>query len=150
MKFNIRRANFRDIDSIVRTEKECFTDPETERNIKDVIENEVYDVFVAEIDGNVAAHIITQTSCGDTDILSVAVGISHRRNGIGGELLKKVVEESGNKDVSNIFLEVRESNLAAIALYEKYGFEKVGERRNFYDNPRENALIMKKNCKGSL
>ena len=84
------------------------------------------------------------TSCGDTDILSVAVRPSFRRFGIGKMLMDNIIVTADKKGVTDVFLEVRKSNISAISLYEKTGFEKIGERKNFYDLPREDAVLMKK------
>ena len=72
----------------------------------------------------------------------MAVKASHRRKGIGGMLLEKLYEEGSALDTCEYFLEVRESNEAAIALYACQGFVKEGIRKNFYEKPVENAVIM--------
>lgn len=79
----------------------------------------------------------------EADITSVAVDSGYRRRGIA-ELLMAEFEKQLPEYVSEMFLEVRESNFPAISLYEKCGFEKLNLRRNFYDNPVENALVMRK------
>ena len=144
MKINIRIAEEKDIKKIADIEAECFTTPESESSVKDVIENPVYEAFVAESDGEVVGYTITMTSCGDTDILSVAVRPSFRRFGIGKMLMDNIIVTADKKGVTDVFLEVRKSNIPAISLYEKTGFEKIGERKNFYDLPREDAVLMKK------
>lgn len=144
MKIKIRLAEEKDIKIIADIESECFTTPESESSVKDVIENPVYEAFVAESDGEVVGHTITMTSCGDTDILSVAVRPSFRRFGIGEMLMNNIIVTADKKGVTDVFLEVRKSNIPAISLYEKTGFEKIGERKNFYDLPREDAVLMKK------
>ncbi len=144
MKIKIRLAEEKDIKKIADIEAECFTTPESESSVKDVIENPVYEAFVAEYDGEVVGHTITMTSCGDTDILSVAVRPSFRRFGIGKMLMDNIIVTADKKGVTDVFLEVRKSNIPAISLYEKTGFEKIGERKNFYDLPREDAVLMKK------
>lgn len=144
MDITIRLAEENDISLIAAIEKECFTTPESEDSVRNVIENPVYEAFVAEVDGKVVGHTITITSCGDMDILSVAVSPSFRRFGIGGKLMGNIFENAAKNGVTDIFLEVRKSNIPAISLYEKNGFEKIGERKNFYDLPREDAVLMKK------
>ncbi len=144
MKINVRLAEEKDIKVIASIEAECFTTPESEASIRDVIENPVYEAFVAEADGEVVGHTITMTTCGDADILSVAVRPSFRRFGIGKILMENIFLSAEKNEVSDIFLEVRKSNIPAISLYEKTGFEKIGERKNFYDLPREDAVLMKK------
>ncbi len=76
------------------------------------------------------------------EIMNVAVLPSHRGRGTASALLARLFEEAGRMGVLDFTLEVRESNLPAIRLYESAGFAVEGVRRNFYDHPRENALIM--------
>ena len=90
MEITIRLAEEKDISSIAAIEKDCFTTPESEASILDVIENPVYEAFVAECEGGVVGHTITMTTCGDMDILSVAVKPSCRRFGIGKKLMDNI------------------------------------------------------------
>lgn len=80
---------------------------------------------------------------GEGDITSVAVHPDYRRKGLALKLIEKF-ENSLPEDTESIFLEVRESNCGAIALYEKCGFERLSVRKNFYSQPRENAVVMQK------
>lgn len=79
----------------------------------------------------------------EADITSVAVDENYRRLGIGSKLIQEFLKNLPEY-ISDIFLEVRESNSPAIGLYEKYGFEKISIRKNFYSNPDENAVVMRK------
>lgn len=83
---------------------------------------------------------------GEGDITSVAVDENFRRMGLAQLLIEKF-EKVLPDSTENIFLEVRESNAPAIKLYEKCGFEKLSLRKNFYSNPRENAVVMVKKVK---
>lgn len=144
METVIRLAKIEDAPLIAAVESKCFTTPESEASVVSVIENSVYEAFVLETDGNIVGHTITMTTCGDTDILSIAVLPSFRRMGLGKMLMENIVKSAEKHGVSDIFLEVRKSNTSAISLYEKFGFEKIGERKNFYDLPREDAFLMRK------
>ena len=73
-----------------------------------------------------------------------AVAEKYRRNGVAEALMKEMEERGRQKDVTIFFLEVRESNDAARRLYEKMGYEQIGVRKNFYEKPAENAIIMSK------
>ena len=143
----IRLAEEKDIKAIADIEAECFTTPETENSVRSVIENSVYEAFVAEEDNEIVGHTITMSAVGDMDILSVAVRPSCRRKGIGRKLMDNLIRKACENNINDVFLEVRKSNVAAIYLYEKTGFEKIGERKNFYDLPREDAVLMKKTIK---
>ena len=78
----------------------------------------------------------------EADISNVAVKKNFRRKNVAENMLNKLFYECGEKGVSDITLEVRETNVPAISLYEKLGFEEAGIRKNFYEKPVENALIM--------
>ena len=98
--------------------------------------------LVAIADGEVAGYLGCYCIAGTGEITNVAVKASHRRKGIGGMLLQRLYEEGALLDTPEFFLEVRESNAAAIGLYTRQGFVKEGIRKNFYDKPIENAVIM--------
>ncbi len=93
--------------------------------------------------GNVIALLSGYHAVGEGDITSVAVHPDYRRKGLAKKLIEKF-ENSLPEDTESIFLEVRESNCGAIALYEKCGFERLSVRKNFYSQPRENAVVMQK------
>ncbi|MCR5075985.1 MAG: ribosomal protein S18-alanine N-acetyltransferase [Ruminococcus sp.] len=99
-------------------------------------------LFIMEGD-RIAALLSGYTAVGEADITSVAVHPDFRRRGYALALMKRFEEllPAGTED---IFLEVRESNAGAIALYEKCGFERLSVRKNFYTLPRENAVVMRK------
>ena len=75
-------------------------------------------------------------------ITNIAVHPNHRRKGIAFSLTKGLITKALELELSFLTLEVRESNLAAIKLYEKFDFEKVGKRKNFYSDPKEDAILM--------
>ena len=95
---------------------------------------------VATLDGNVVGYMGLQIFCGEGYVTNVAVLPEYRRQGIA----KMLIEKQMQNKMSFITLEVRESNLPAIKLYESCGFENVGIRPKFYSNPTENAIIMTK------
>ena len=78
----------------------------------------------------------------EAEILDLAVRQNHRRHGLASFLLQKFLDHISRSAVRAIFLEVRESNSAAVALYEKFGFQITGRRPNYYRNPEESALLM--------
>ena len=95
-------------------------------------------------DERVIALLSGYTAVGEADITSVAVHPNYRRKGLAQKLMEHF-EAHLPDDTESIFLEVRESNSDAIALYQKCGFEQLSVRKNFYTDPRENALVMQKN-----
>lgn len=101
-----------------------------------------YVLYIME-DSRVIALLAAYYAVGEGDITSVAVAEDYRRRGLAQRLISEL-EAILPEDAEEIFLEVRESNAPAIGLYEKCGFERLAVRKNFYDNPRENAIVMRK------
>jgi [ribosomal protein S18]-alanine N-acetyltransferase len=105
-------------------------------------------VIVAEFERQVRGFAVVRIIEGETEILNLAVEPLDREKGIGSLLLASVIEESQQRNVEKIFLEVRESNHAAIAFYQAHGFWKTGQRKKYYRNPSENAVLMEKSLCG--
>ncbi|MBQ4556271.1 MAG: ribosomal protein S18-alanine N-acetyltransferase [Clostridia bacterium] len=143
MKIEIKKAAADDIDFIAALEKETFSLPETAENFSELIENPEKQLLIAFIDGKRAGYIGAYTVCRESDIMTVAVLPDYRKMGVGRALVSALFDEL--KAISDsVFLEVRESNSAAIALYSSLGFERVGMRKNYYKLPTENAILYKK------
>ena len=138
----IRRMQPSDLTQVCEIERENFSLPWSEKSFADSMERNDTVFLVALADDEVAGYIGCYCIAGEGEITNVAVKSSCRRNGIGGMLLEKLYEEGALLDTQEFFLEVRESNEAAIALYSRQGFVKEGIRKNFYEQPVENALIM--------
>jgi ribosomal-protein-alanine N-acetyltransferase len=100
--------------------------------------------LVSEGDGKVTGFLIGREVGGEAEILNLAVLVRKRRRGEGEALLKAAVEELRARKVSRVFLEVRESNEAGTAFYEKQGFSKTGRRAGYYRDPDEAAIRMEK------
>ena len=131
-----------DTEYIAEIEKECFSSPWSLDGIKEELNNESARFFVFRLNGKAAGYIGSHIVLDECYIANVAVMPGFRRRGIGERLVEKAVKTARDEGCSFISLEVRLSNSAAISLYEKLGFEKIGERKNFYSSPTENALIM--------
>ena len=129
------------ISSIADLEKMCFSEPWSEESLKDELTNETARFFVLESDEKVQGYIGANNICGEVYITNVAVNENARGKGYGKMLVNHLVAQSQLEDALFVTLEVRESNKNAIALYEKCGFKKIGERKNFYSKPTENGLI---------
>ncbi len=135
----VRDATPFDIPALAALERECFSEPWSEAGFAEFLANELSRCYVAEVDGMVCGYIGMYLICGEAEITNLAVCASHRRLGIGGRLLDAVCATEG---AERILLDVRQSNTAARALYEKYGFQTDGIRRGFYAKPREDAVLM--------
>lgn len=93
--------------------------------------------------GEVLALIIASKTMVEADIYMLAVKKSYQGKGIGKKIFQELIQELKSSDLETIFLEVRESNIAAKSVYEKLGFKKIGRRKDYYIKPKEDALMMK-------
>ena len=140
--FIIRKMAAEDITAVAEIEKNCFSSPWTKEGLEAELTNPQAEFYVLESEGTVAAYMGMHIVLDECYIANVAVSPDHRRKGYGQLLVENALEVARKKSCYFITLEVRVSNLSAIKLYEKCGFESVGERKNFYSSPTENALIM--------
>ena len=125
-------------------EKTCFSAPWSEADIESLVANPDARYFVA-VDGTRAVgYGGLYATLDEGNINNIAVLPEYRRQKIASSILSALIEESKRRGLTSLFLEVRESNTGAIALYEQYGFETVGRRKGFYSHPAEDALTMKK------
>ena len=132
------------VAQIAQLEKQCFSDPWSEKSVASELNNRL-SLWLVALDGATVAGYIGSQSVGDeADMMNVAVHPDYRRRGIARELVMGLVAALGEKGVHSLALEVRASNAPAIALYEQLGFTQVGRRPNYYRNPKEDALILRK------
>ena len=129
---------------IAQLETLCFSDPWSENSIASELTSRLSYWLVAVEDGQVLGYIGSQSVLGESDMMNVAVHPDHRRRGIAEMLVTALSHDLKERDNVCLTLEVRASNAPAIALYEKLGFVQVGLRKNYYRNPREDALILRK------
>lgn len=132
------------VAQVAALEKLCFSTPWSENSIAGELSNDLSLWYVALCDGAVVGYIGSQTCSGETDMMNVAVHPDHRRRGIAESLIDCLIVELKNRGSGCLSLEVRASNAPAIALYEKLDFREVGRRPNYYRNPKEDALILRK------
>jgi len=131
-----------DISQVAEIERQIFSIPWSEKAFRDSMESDNTIYIVAKENNNVAGYAGMYLSFEEGNITNVAVNPLSRRKGIGEKIVRDILNRAYEKGVRDVFLEVRETNSVAIALYEKIGFKEEGIRKNFYDKPRENALIM--------
>ena len=132
------------VAQVAALEKICFSDPWSENSVALELKNPLSCWLVAEEDGKVTGYVGSQTVMDESDMMNVAVHPDYRRKGIAEKLVMELVEALKKRDSRCLTLEVRASNEPARALYEKLGFVQVGLRKNYYRNPREDALILRK------
>ena len=143
----LEKMNASHVAQIAELEKICFSDPWSERSVASELENKLSCWLVVMEEERVAGYIGSQTVCGETDMMNVAVHPDHRRKGIAEALILGLIEELKTMESHCLTLEVRASNVPAISLYEKLGFSEIGRRKNYYRNPKEDALILRKEWK---
>ena len=132
------------IEQIAELEKLCFSDPWSVKSISTELSNPL-SLWIVAMDGeNLAGYVGSQSVMGWADMMNLAVHPDYRRMGIGENLIAYLVSGLKEKDVTCLTLEVRVSNEPAIRLYTKLGFTEVGRRPGYYHNPKEDALILRK------
>ena len=136
------RATEADCDEIACIEKICFSDPWPREIISAQISGKSKIMLTAKKNGRIAGYIAVMHVEDEGYISNLAVLPEFRRSGAAGALVAAVTETSKKIGLSFLSLEVRASNAAARALYEKFGFTKAGLRRNYYETPKEDAIIM--------
>ena len=140
----IQRMTPQHLDGALKIENECFSHPWTRENLENELNNPTSVFFTALENDGVIGYIGMSTVIDEGYIFNVAVSEDYRRRGVGYALVRELVTCGMKNSLCFITLEVRESNSAAIALYSKFGFIRVGERKNYYSDPTENAVLMTK------
>lgn len=133
-----------DILRVYEIGKQCFTTPWQLSSFEYELENRDAVLKVAVLNVDIVGYICIRSILDVTHVMDLAVTPRLKRMGIGSLLLRNALEELRRvrPDINLITLEVRESNIAAVKLYEKYGFREIGRRRGYYKKPHEDALIM--------
>ena len=132
------------VAQVAELEKLCFSDPWSENSVAGELSNPLSCWLVCVENGTVLGYVGAQTVLGETDMMNLAVIPQARRRGIAESLILNLVAELKRQESHCLSLEVRASNAPARALYEKLGFAQVGRRPNYYRNPKEDALILRK------
>ena len=144
MNYIIRPMEIKDIVQVAAIEKDIFSVPWSANSFIEASQNENNIYLVCAQNDEVTGYCGLWTVLGEGDVTNVAVSKKHRGKGYGRALLKELENRGRKKDVSKYFLEVRQSNIIAFKLYLSLGYEKIGIRKNFYERPSEDAVIMSK------
>lgn len=143
MVYSLRTATADDLGALVHLEATCFDDPWSEGAIASHLASPSGLAFLAVgDDGTVIGYILGLTLGEEAELLRVGVLPAHRVIGVGWNLVDHFLFKLIPLGTKVCYLEVRESNYAAQALYESNCFEEVGIRKNYYKNPTENAILM--------
>jgi ribosomal-protein-alanine N-acetyltransferase len=132
------------VAQVAALEAVCFRDPWSENSVASELSNPLSHWLVAVEDDAVLGYIGSQTVLDESDMMNVAVSPAHRRKGIAEALVLALADALREKGSVKLTLEVRASNAPAITLYEKLDFKPIGLRKNYYRNPKEDALILQK------
>ncbi len=141
-RIEIRKAVLKDIDAVCDIENKSFSVPWSREAFCSSIG--INDFYVALSGENIAGYIIMARIEPEAEILNIAVAPEYRRKGIGERLIDYTFASDIENRIETYFLEVRESNTPAYALYCKKGFVQIGIRKDYYTKPKENAIIMSK------
>lgn len=144
----VREMKASDVEAVARNEALCFSMPWSENAFREIAAAQETDggrtvlYLVAELDGRVVGHCGVRNLLGEGEITNVAVHPDCRNRGIAGAMLAELLHRGCCMGIEAFTLEVRAGNGSAIRLYEKAGFVTEGIRKGFYDEPKEDALIM--------
>ena len=142
MNYHLTTMTAEHIPQIAELERTCFSHPWSEELLLQELWNDASAVIVAEgEDGTVLGYAGVSTVLDEGYIDNVAVASQFRRQGVADELIAALVR-FGRAKLAFLTLEVRASNAPAIALYAKHGFREAGRRKNYYDDPKEDAILM--------
>lgn len=143
-KFTVLRAEKRHLSGIARLEELCFAHPWTEKGLETLTGGDGVAFCALTEDGQVVSYAGMVFSLDEGEITDIATHPDFRRAGLARAVTEALFGFCAEKGIKKIFLEVRESNVGAIALYTSLGFGAVGKRPNFYRTPTEAAIIMTK------
>ena len=134
----------RHLDDLARLERLCFSRPWSRQALKEELTNPAACVLVGEEAGEVLGYAGMHCAAGECYVDNVAVFPEARRQGVGRKLMEALLQAAAARGGEFLSLEVRPSNLEALALYRGLGFREVGRRRRFYDDPVEDGLLLTK------
>ena len=143
--FKIAPFSAEHIERASEIERDTFSEPWSSESLRLLCTPEYPSIVILNEGGECVGYVSSAKALDELEIINVAVDKSHRGRGLGTLLMQGFDELCASLEISLASLEVRESNLAAISLYEKFGFAVVGRRRAFYRAPTEDALVMIKN-----
>ncbi len=138
----IRLMQEKDLDRVAVIEAACIQQPWSRNSFAESLGKEYSLFLVTEEEGELCGYIGLYLTYEDAEITGIAILPEKRRGGRGKALLEQAGELAKKKGAERILLEVRRSNQTAQAFYKKMGFEEMGIRPNFYDFPKEDAILM--------
>ena len=148
-KLSLQRAKSSDLLEVAALERECYADPWPASAFATLPDNtRVYFTLARhDVQGRLAGYVVAWYVVDEGELANLAVAPGYRGRGIGGALLDAMLADAGTRGITQVYLEVRESNVAARRLYAGRDFEEVGRRKQYYRNPMEDALILRRSIK---
>ena len=141
--FTIRDMNLDDVAQVHRLEQQIFTSPWPKEAIEnDILAKNTSISLVVELEEDVIGYFMADIIVNELHITNIAIVPEHRRKKISETILKRILSQSLYAGLDVAYLEVRRSNISAIGLYNKLGFTIVGERKKYYRDNEEDALLM--------
>jgi len=142
----LRRATVSDVVDVAALERQCYSDPWASTAFAALPENPAVFFAVARLgtDGPLAGYVIAWHVLDEAELANLAVEPGSRRMGIGAQLVDAMILDATQRAARRIYLEVRESNVAARRLYSSRNFVEVGRRKKYYRSPEEDALILRR------
>lgn len=144
----IRPMRQEDVPQVAELENKIFSRPWSAESFEKALTYPEQILLVAEGTA-ILGYSILFAAADQADVSNIAVDPDHRGQKIGDALMKEMLNQAANRGVKEVFLEVRVSNAPAIGLYQKYGFERIGVRKGYYEDPKEDAHLMKMDIAGS-
>ena len=140
----IRRMEPEDVESVLGIESRVFTTPWQAHTFLSLIGRSGSELWVMEHPvAGILAYAVLWCILDQAELANIAVRSEYRGQGYASRLLERVLQIVRDREVETIYLEVRASNTRALELYERFGFSQVGVRKNYYDKPTEDALVMR-------
>ncbi|MBA3695357.1 MAG: ribosomal protein S18-alanine N-acetyltransferase [Methylotenera sp.] len=135
--------NIADLDAVMEIEPHIYTHPWTRGNFSDSLSSG-YSAWVLERNDEMIGYALLMMVMDEAHLLNLSIAKAYQKQGLGRDLLEHMMQIARNHHALNMFLEVRPSNISAIALYEKIGFNEMAIRRNYYPakSGREDAVLM--------
>ena len=143
-EYIITDGGIKHLEELEMLEHQCFSMPWTRQQLQSQLPDGQHCFLVAEYGGKAVGYVGMMYVLDEGYISNVAVSPEHRRKGIADRLIRELMTRAGQLELAFVTLEVRESNAPAAELYKKHGFVKVGQRKNYYDLPKEDAILMTK------
>ncbi|MEQ1766376.1 MAG: ribosomal protein S18-alanine N-acetyltransferase [Methylotenera sp.] len=143
LEYQFRPMRMEDLDTIMAIEQHIYPYPWTRGNFKDAL-NSGYSAWLLMHNEAIIGYSLMMLVLDEAHLLNLSIAKAYQKQGLGRYLLEYMVEIAKNNQMANMFLEVRPSNLSAIALYENMGFNEMAIRRGYYPaaNGREDAVLM--------